>query len=182
MRGREQTFLSDLIGPEERAIEAVVSRYQRVAPAVTRFARTLAKNPNLRVRLGSEAAASDDEVVCDPRIFQAAYTRNAPVTPDEVALASALHEVMHLVTTNLDETRELPGELAGRAREPTRRPGRPPHRPGADQPPRRRGPVLLPRRRPSGASGALGLPRRPLGARRPLHVLPGAGDLLDPAR
>jgi len=108
MRGREQTFLSDLIGPEERAIEAVVSRYQRVAPAVTRFARTLAKNPNLRVRLGSEAAASDDEVVCDPRIFQAAYTRNAPVTPDEVALASALHEVMHLVTTNLDETRELP--------------------------------------------------------------------------
>src|SRR3990170_599998 len=108
MRGRDQTFLVDLIGPEDQAIEAVVSRYQRVAPAVTRFARSLAKNPNLRVRLGSEAAASDDEVVCDPRIFQAAYTRNAPVTPDEVALASALHEVMHLVTTNLDETRELP--------------------------------------------------------------------------
>ena len=108
MRGRQQTFLTDLIGPEERAIEAVVSRYQRVAPAVTRFARSLAKNPNLRVRLGAEAAASDDEVVCDPRIFQAAYTRNAPVTPDEVALASALHEVMHLVTTNLDESREVP--------------------------------------------------------------------------
>jgi hypothetical protein len=40
------------------------------------------------------------------------------VTPDEVAIASALHEVMHLVTTNLDETRELPegwpveGEIA----------------------------------------------------------------------
>jgi hypothetical protein len=108
MRGRDQTFLADLIGPEDQAIEAVVSRYQRVAPAVTRFARTLSKNPNLRVRLGSEAAASDDEVVCDPRIFQAAYHRNAPVTPDEVALASALHEVMHLVTTNLDEKRELP--------------------------------------------------------------------------
>jgi hypothetical protein len=118
MRGREQTFLADLIGPEDQAIEAVVSRYQRVAPAVTRFARSLSKNPNLRVRLGSEAAASEDEVVCDPRIFQAAYHRNAPVTPDEVALASALHEVMHLVTTNLDEIRELPdgwpaqGEMA----------------------------------------------------------------------
>lgn len=108
MRGRDQTFLADLIGPEDQAIEAVVSRYQRVAPAVTRFARTLANNPNLRVRLGSEAAASNEEVVCDPRIFQAAYTRNAPVTPDEVAIASALHEVMHLVTTNLDEVRELP--------------------------------------------------------------------------
>jgi hypothetical protein len=108
MRGRDQTFLTDLIGPEDQAIEAVVSRYQRVAPAVTRFARTLAKNPNLRVRLGSEAAASSEEVVCDPRIFQAAYHRNAPVTPDEVALASALHEVMHLVTTNLDEVREVP--------------------------------------------------------------------------
>ncbi|MGH8950487.1 MAG: hypothetical protein ACRDX9_03590 [Acidimicrobiia bacterium] len=108
MRGRDQTFLTDLIGPEDQAIEAVVSRYQRVAPAVTRFARSLSQNPNLRVRLGSEASASADEVVCDPRIFQAAYTRNAPVTPDEVAIASALHEVMHLVVTNLDEPRELP--------------------------------------------------------------------------
>lgn len=108
MRGRDKTFLSDLIGAEDQAIEAVVSRYQRVAPAVTRFARSLAKNPNLRVRLGSEAAASEDEVVCDPRIFQAAYMRNAPVTPDEVALATALHETMHLVTTNLDEKRPLP--------------------------------------------------------------------------
>jgi len=108
MRGRDQTFLADLIRPEDHAIEAVVSRYQRVAPAVTRFARSLSKNPNLRVRLGAEAAASDDEVVCDPRIFQAAYHRNAPVTPDEVAIASALHEVMHLVSTNLDEKRPLP--------------------------------------------------------------------------
>ena len=108
MRAREQTVLTDLIRPEDTVIEVVVSRYQRVAPAVTRFARTLAKNPNLRVRLGSEAAASEDEVVCDPRIFQAAYHSNAPVTPDEVALASALHEVMHLVSTNLDETRPFP--------------------------------------------------------------------------
>ncbi|MGB7859734.1 MAG: hypothetical protein WBM90_04495 [Acidimicrobiia bacterium] len=108
MRGRDQTFLADLIGPEDQAIEAVVSRYQRVAPAVTRLARSLSDNPNLRVRLGPEAKASDDEIVCDPRIFQAAYHRNAPVTPDEVALASALHEVMHLVSTNLDEVRELP--------------------------------------------------------------------------
>jgi hypothetical protein len=108
MRGRDQTFLSDLIAPEDQAIESVVNRYQKVAPAVTRFARSLANNPNLRVRLGSQAAASNDEVVCDPRIFQAAYHRNAPVTPDEVAIASALHEVMHLVTTNLDEARELP--------------------------------------------------------------------------
>ncbi len=108
MRGRDQTFLADLIGPEDKAIEAVVSRYQRVAPAVTRLARSLSDNPNLRVRLGSESAASADEVVCDPRIFQAAYHRNAPVTPDEVALASALHEVMHLVSTNLDETKPLP--------------------------------------------------------------------------
>lgn len=108
MRGRDQTFLADLIGPEDQAIEAVVGRYQRVAPAVTRLARSLSENPNLRVRLGSESSASSDEIVCDPRIFQAAYHRNAPVTPDEVALASALHEVLHLVSTNLDEVRELP--------------------------------------------------------------------------
>ncbi|HWB89000.1 MAG TPA: hypothetical protein VG872_07275 [Acidimicrobiia bacterium] len=110
MRGRDQTFLTDLIGPKDQAIEAVVGRYQRVAPAVTRLARTLAENPNLKVRLGPESSASADEIVCDPRIFQAAYHRNAPVTPDEVALASALHEVLHLVATNLDETRPLPDD------------------------------------------------------------------------
>ncbi|MFZ0014171.1 MAG: hypothetical protein WAL25_08665 [Acidimicrobiia bacterium] len=110
MRGRDQTFLTDLIGPEDQAIEAVVGRYQRVAPAVTRLARSLSENPNLRVRLGSESSASADEIVCDPRIFQAAYHRNAPVTPDEVALASALHEVLHLVSTNLDDKRELPAD------------------------------------------------------------------------
>ncbi len=108
MRGRDETFLTDLIGPEDQAIEAVVARYQRVAPAVTRLARSLSNNPNLRVRLGAEASASPDEIVCDPRIFQAAYHRNAPVTPDEVALASSLHEVMHLVSTNLDDLRSLP--------------------------------------------------------------------------
>ena len=108
MRAREQTFLSDLIGPGDQAIEAVVGRYQRVAPAVTRLARSLSENPNLKVRLGPESSASPDEIVCDPRIFQAAYHRNAPVTPDEVALASALHEVLHLVSTNLDEVREVP--------------------------------------------------------------------------
>jgi hypothetical protein len=70
----------------------------------------LSDNPNLRVRLGAESSASSDEIVCDPRIFQAAYHRNAPVTPDEVALASALHEVLHLVSTNLDEVRELPAD------------------------------------------------------------------------
>lgn len=110
MRGRDQTFLTDLIGPEDQAIEAVVGRYQRVAPAVTRLARSLSENPNLRVRLGPESTASSDEITCDPRIFQAAYHRNAPVTPDEVALASALHEVMHLVSTNLDEERTLPDD------------------------------------------------------------------------
>ncbi|MCI0543112.1 MAG: hypothetical protein L0Z49_01550 [Actinobacteria bacterium] len=118
MRRRDQTFLSDLINPEDGAIESVVSRYQKVAPAVTRLARGLSKNPHLRVRLGSDAAVSDQEIVCDPRLFQAAYLRNAPVTPDEVALASALHEVIHLVSTNLDEVRALPDDwpIAG---EPT---------------------------------------------------------------
>ena len=110
MRGRDQTFLTDLIGPEDQAIEAVVGRYQRVAPAVTRLARSLSANPELQVRLGPESSASSNEIICDPRIFQAAYHRNAPVTPDEVALASALHEVMHLVSTNLDEERTIPDD------------------------------------------------------------------------
>lgn len=108
MRNRDQTMLEELLRPEDRAIESVVSRYQRVAPAVTRFARSLSGNQELRVRLGSEAASSDGEVVCDPRVFQAAYNRNAPVTPDEVALASALHEVVHLVASDFDERRAIP--------------------------------------------------------------------------
>jgi hypothetical protein len=121
MRARGETVLRDMLRPAEGAIEAVVARYQRVAPAVTRFARTLAGNDQLRVRLGAEAASSEDEVVCDPRLFQAAYARNAPVTPDEVALASALHEVVHLVSTDLDERRPVPGDwpVAGeRSEEP----------------------------------------------------------------
>lgn len=101
-------MLRETLRPEQAAIEQVVARYQRVSGAVTRFARTLSGNDRLRVRLGSEAASSDDEVVCDPRLFQAAYNRDAPVTPDEVALASALHEVVHLVSTDLDETRPVP--------------------------------------------------------------------------
>ena len=91
-------------------MEAVVARYQRVAPAVTRFARSLAHNEDLRVRLGSRTAANPGEIVMDPGVFQAAYTRRAPVTPSEVALAAALHEAVHLVATDLDEPRPLPPE------------------------------------------------------------------------
>ncbi|MGI8517687.1 MAG: hypothetical protein ACR2ME_05020, partial [Acidimicrobiia bacterium] len=96
-------MLRDLLPAEEQAIEAVVARYQAVAPAVTRFARSLANNPKLRVVLGPEAAVTEDEVVCDPRLFQAATNREAPVTAPEMALASAMHEVVHLLSTNLDE-------------------------------------------------------------------------------
>jgi hypothetical protein len=103
-------MLEDLLRPEDRAVEAVVARYQRVAPAITRFARSLSGNQELMVRLGSEPASSPTEIVCDPRVFQAAYNRNAPVTPDEVALASALHEVVHLVSTDLDERRPIPAD------------------------------------------------------------------------
>lgn len=110
MRAREEALLTEILPPEERAVEAVVARYQRVAPAVTRFARSLAENDDLRVRLGSRTAAEAGEIVMDPGVFQAAYARRAPVTPSEVALASALHEVVHLVATDLDETRPLPQE------------------------------------------------------------------------
>ncbi len=112
-------MLDDLLRPEDRAVEAVVARYQRVAPAITRFARSLSGNDDLRVRLGSDAAASTTEIVCDPRVFQAAYNRNAPVTPDEVALASALHEVVHLVATDLDEPRSVPADWPRISREAT---------------------------------------------------------------
>lgn len=110
MRAREEALLTEILPPEERAVEAVVARYQRVAPAVTRFARSLADNDELRVRLGSRTVADAGEIVMDPGIFQAAYARRAPVTPSEVALASALHEVVHLVATDLDEKRPLPPE------------------------------------------------------------------------
>lgn len=110
---QERSVLTEILQPEERAVEQVVARYQRVSGAVTRFARTLAGNDELAVRVGAESASSDEEVVVDPAIFQAAYARRAPVTPDEVALASALHEVVHLVSTDLDERREVPAEWLG---------------------------------------------------------------------
>ncbi|HKZ25382.1 MAG TPA: hypothetical protein VJ398_06265 [Acidimicrobiia bacterium] len=115
MRNRQTTALRELYRTDDRAIETVVARYQKVAAAVTRVARTLAGNDRLRVRLGSEPAASADEVVIDPRLFQEAYGRNAPVTPSEVALASALHEVVHLVSSNFEGTRELPAEWPNHA-------------------------------------------------------------------
>ena len=103
-------MLTEILPPEERAIEAVVARYQRVAPAVTRFARSLSGDEHLRIRLGSQASAAPGEIVVDPAVFQAAYARQAPVTPSEVALASALHEVVHLTATSLEERRPLPPE------------------------------------------------------------------------
>lgn len=108
MRDRSQSVLNEVLPPDERVIEAVVARYQRVAPAVTRFARTLSGNEELTVRLGSQAAAAENEIVIDPGVFQAAYARSAPVTPTEVALASALHEAVHLVATDFEERRPIP--------------------------------------------------------------------------
>ncbi len=110
MRARDQSVLNEILPPEERAIEAVIARYQRVAPAVTRFARSLAGNEELQVRLGTQATATADTIVIDPRVFQTAYARSAPVTPSEVALTSALHEVIHLIATDLDEERPIPKE------------------------------------------------------------------------
>jgi len=108
MRGRDKSVLNEVLPPEERVIEAVVARYQRVAPAIMRFARTIAGNDELVVRLGSQASGSKDEIVIDPGVFQAAYARNAPVTPSEVALTSALHEVVHLLASDFDEKRPIP--------------------------------------------------------------------------
>ncbi len=105
---RTPTPLTQLLPADEQAIEAVVARYQQVAPAVTRFARSLAGNDELTVLLGPDSAATEGEIVINPAIFQAAYTRNAPVTPTEVALASALHEAVHLLATDLDERRPVP--------------------------------------------------------------------------
>jgi hypothetical protein len=108
MRAHDESVLHEVLPPEERVIEAVVARYQRVAPAVTRFARSIAGNDELRVRLGSQASGSADEIVIDPGVFQAAYSRAAPVTPTEVALTSALHEAIHLIATDFDEERPIP--------------------------------------------------------------------------
>jgi hypothetical protein len=108
MRQRDDAVLNEILPAEERVIEAVVARYLRVAPAVTRFARTLAGDDELRIRLGSHSSAGRGEIVMDPGVFQAAYARQAPVTPEEVALASALHEAVHMVATDLDEPRPIP--------------------------------------------------------------------------
>ncbi|MDP8958243.1 MAG: hypothetical protein M3N51_03375 [Actinomycetota bacterium] len=110
MRARDRSLLTEVLPPEGRAVEAVVARYQRVAPAVTRFARSLADDEELRVRLGAQSSAARREVVIDPGLFQAAYARRAPVTPEEVALASALHEAVHLLVTDFEEARPLPQE------------------------------------------------------------------------
>jgi hypothetical protein len=110
MPQRARSVLNEVLPPEDRVIEAVVARYQRVAPAVTRFARTLADNESLVVRLGSQAAGGTEEIVIDPGVFQSAYSRSAPVTPAEVALTSALHEVVHLIATDFDEPRPIPPE------------------------------------------------------------------------
>lgn len=107
---RDRSVLNEILAPEERAIEAVVARYQRVAGAVTRFARSLTGRDELRVILGADSRSSENEVVIDPGLFQSAYGRRAPVTPEETALASALHEVVHLVSTDLEERRPLPVE------------------------------------------------------------------------
>jgi hypothetical protein len=110
MRDRDQSVLNEILPPEERAIEAVVARYQRVAPAVTRFARSLSGNDELQVRLGTQAASTADAIIIDPGVFQTAYARSAPVTPSEVALTSALHEAIHLIATDFDEERPIPEE------------------------------------------------------------------------
>jgi len=110
VRDRDHSVLSEILPPEERAIEAVVARYQRVAPAITRFARSLSGNEELQVRLGTQATATKNTIILDPGVFQTAYARSAPVTPSEVALTSALHEVIHLITTDFDEERPIPKE------------------------------------------------------------------------
>ena len=105
---QDKSLLTEILAPEERAIESVVARFQRVASAVTRVARTLSGREELRVVLGAASRVSKHEVVIDPGLFQAAYGRRAPVTPEETALASALHEVVHLVSSDFDQRRPLP--------------------------------------------------------------------------
>ena len=87
MRSREQSILSEILPPEERAIEAVVARYQRVAPAVTRFARSLAGNDTLRVRLGAEASAGVDDVVL---VTDRYHAKRSALIAREVGLVAAV--------------------------------------------------------------------------------------------
>ena len=114
----DKSLLTEILPPEERVIEAVVGRYQRVAGAVTRVARTLTGREDLRVVLGASSRSSESEVVIDPGLFQAAYGRRAPVTPEETALASALHEVIHLVSSDFDESRRIPREWLPESADP----------------------------------------------------------------
>ena len=107
MARQDRSVLAEILTPEERAIESVVARFQRVAGAVTRVARTLSGREELRVVLGVSSRASPNEVVIDPGLFQAAYGRRAPVTPEETALASALHEAVHLVSSDFDQRRPV---------------------------------------------------------------------------
>ena len=88
---RDRSVLSEILEPEDRAIEEVVGRYQRVAGAVTRFARSLTGREEMRVLLGADSRSSDNEVVIDPGLFQAAYSRRAPRHPgrDRPGLGSA---------------------------------------------------------------------------------------------
>ena len=123
MPSRPATVLHRLLSSEETTIEEVVSRYQRVAPAITRFARTLSGDPELQVRLGSYSHNAPGEVVCDPRLFQTAYHRRAPVTPEEAAVASALHEVVHLLSSRFDEERPIPKHWSRLLGEAASRPG-----------------------------------------------------------
>ena len=129
MATRPATVLRRFLSAEETTIEEVVNRYQRVAPAITRFARTLSGDPELRVRLGSYSRQAPGEVVCDPRLFQTAYHRRAPVTPEEVAVASALHEVVHLISSRFDEKRPVPLHWSHLLGEEASRPTPPPERP-----------------------------------------------------
>ncbi len=132
---RDRSVLTEILPPDERVIEAVVARYQRIAPAVLRFARTIAGNDGLQVRLGSQATAAGDDIVLDPRVFQSAYARSAPVTPTEVALTSALHEVVHMMSTNFDEKRPVPRSWLPTPEETAQLP------PAADPEPRPRDPM-----------------------------------------
>ena len=129
MATRPATVLRRFLSAEETTIEEVVNRYQRVAPAITRFARTLSGDLELRVRLGSYSSHAPGEVVCDPRLFQTAYHRRAPVTPEEVAVASALHEVVHLISSRFDEKRPVPLHWSHLLGEEASRPTPPPERP-----------------------------------------------------
>ena len=180
MPRREASLLNEILPPEERAIETVVARYQRVAPAVTRFARSLSGDEHLRLRLGSQASAAPGEIVLDPGALPGGLCPpgagdpggGGPGLGPARGGAPGGHRLRGAAAP-------APGVVPRRHRPPARRPG-----PAARRPrPRRRGtgrgPLPRRRRRPPGGPGHGGLPGSPLGARRPLHQCrprrPGAG-------